>query len=99
MRKLWVVSQCCDMEVELQVEGTTWSSVTYPVHQYQVEQGVQKDIYHPPAHGSGGCHKAPYLAPGDYGASQEYVFLRRTRMVRSREWLWGSTGGTQLSLA
>jgi Xaa-Pro dipeptidase len=68
MRKLWEVSQrCCDMQVELQAEGATCSSVAYKIHKYQVEQGVQKYIYHRPAHGAGSeGHQAPYLALGDY---------------------------------
>jgi Xaa-Pro dipeptidase len=68
MRKLWEVSQrCCDMQAELQVEGATCSSVAYKIHKYQVEQGVQKYIYHRPAHGAGWeGHQAPYLALGDY---------------------------------
>jgi Xaa-Pro dipeptidase len=68
MRKLWEVSQhCCDMQVELQVEGATCSSVAYKIHRYQVEQGVQRYIYHRPAHGAGWeGHQAPYLALGDY---------------------------------
>ena len=52
MRKLWEVSQrTCDMQVELQSEGSTCSSVAYEIHKYQVEKGVQKYIYHRPAHG------------------------------------------------
>ena len=72
MRKLWEVSQrCCDMQVELQVEGATCSSLAYKIHQYQVEQGVQKYIYHRPAHGAGmEGHQAPYLALGDYTVLQ-----------------------------
>jgi Xaa-Pro aminopeptidase len=68
MRKLWEVSQrCCDMQVELQKEGSTCSSVAYAIHKYQVEQGVQKYIYHRPGHGAGTeGHQAPYLALGDY---------------------------------
>jgi Xaa-Pro dipeptidase len=68
MRKLWEVSQhCCDMQVDLQIEGVTCSSVAYPIHKYQVENGVQKYIYHRPAHGEGvEGHQAPYLALGDY---------------------------------
>lgn len=68
MRKLWEVSRnCCDMQVELSVEGVTCSHVAYRIHKYQVEQGVQKYIYHRPAHGAGTeGHQAPYLALGDY---------------------------------
>jgi Xaa-Pro dipeptidase len=73
MRKLWEVSQrCCDMQVELQSEGSTCSSVAYKIHKYQVENGVQKYIYHRPAHGSGvEGHQSPYLALGDYTVLQK----------------------------
>ena len=65
--KLWEVSQrCCDMQVELQSEGSTCASVAYKIHKYQVGNGVQKYIYHRPAHGSGvEGHQPPYLALGD----------------------------------
>lgn len=68
MQKLWGVSQrCCDMQVEMQKEGVTCSSIAYAIHKYQVEQGVQDYIYHRPAHGQGSeGHQSPYLALGDY---------------------------------
>jgi Xaa-Pro aminopeptidase len=68
MRKLWEVSQrCCDMQVELSVEGVTCSSVAYQIHKYQVAQGVQKYVYHRPAHGAGvEGHQSPYIALGDH---------------------------------
>ena len=68
MRRLWEVSQqCCDMQVELQKQGVTCSSVAYAIHQVQVKNGVEKYIYHRPAHGAGvEGHQAPYLALGDY---------------------------------
>lgn len=68
MQKLWEVSQhCCDMQVELQKEGETCSSVAYAIHKYQVAQNVQKYVYHRPAHGEGvEGHQPPYLALGDY---------------------------------
>jgi Xaa-Pro aminopeptidase len=68
MRKLWEVSQhTCDMQVELQKEGATCSSVAYEIHKYQVAQGVQDYIYHRPAHGEGSeGHQPPYLSLGDY---------------------------------
>ena len=67
MQKLWEISQhTCDMQVELQVEGATCSSVAYKIHKYQIDNGVQKYIYHRPAHGEGSeGHQAPYLALGD----------------------------------
>jgi len=68
LQKLWEVSQrCCDMQVELSMEGVTCSSVAYAIHKYQVAQGVQKYVYHRPAHGAGvEGHQAPYLALGDH---------------------------------
>jgi Xaa-Pro aminopeptidase len=68
MRKLWEVSQhTCDMQVELQKEGATCSSVAYEIHKYQVARGVQDFIYHRPAHGEGSeGHQPPYLSLGDY---------------------------------
>jgi Xaa-Pro aminopeptidase len=68
MQKLWEVSgRCCDMQVEMQKEGVTCSSIAFAIHKYQVAQGVQNYIYHRPAHGEGSeGHQRPYLALGDY---------------------------------
>ena len=68
MKKVWtVVRDCCLMQKDLQREGVTCSSVAYPIHKHQVAQGVQKYIYHRPAHGMGmEGHQSPYLALGDY---------------------------------
>lgn len=68
MQKLWEVSQrCCDMQVELSREGSECADVAYPIHTYQVEQGVQKYVYHRPGHGEGSeGHQPPYLALGDH---------------------------------
>jgi len=68
MQKLWEVSQhTCDMQVELQKEGATCSSIAFEIHKYQVAQGVQDFVYHRPAHGEGSeGHQPPYLALGDY---------------------------------
>ena len=68
MRKLWEVSKtCCDMQMQLSVEGVTCSHVAYEIHKYQAAQNVQKFVYHRPAHGAGvEGHQAPYLALGDY---------------------------------
>jgi Xaa-Pro dipeptidase len=67
MQRLWEVSQhTCEMQVELQVEGATCSSVAYKIHKYQVENGVQDYVYHRPAHGEGSeGHQPPYMALGD----------------------------------
>ena len=68
MRKLWTVSRdCCDMQRDLSAAGVTCSHVAYRIHKYQTEQGVEKYVYHRPAHGAGvEGHQAPYLALGDY---------------------------------
>jgi len=68
MRKLWEVSKhTCDIQVDLSVEGRTCSDVAYEIHKYQVAQGVQKYVYHRPAHGSGvEGHQPPYIALGDH---------------------------------
>jgi Xaa-Pro aminopeptidase len=68
MRKLWEVSQrSCDIQVELSAEGTTCSKVAHEILKYQIAQGVQKYIYHRPAHGAGvEGHQSPYIALGDY---------------------------------
>ena len=68
MAKLWEVSKrCCDIQVELSAEGVTCSHVAHRIHEYQVKQGVQRYVYHRPAHGAGPeGHQAPYIALGDY---------------------------------
>jgi len=73
MRKLWEVSQhTTDMQVELSVEGRTCSEVAFQIHRYQVEQGVQKYVYHRPGHGEGvEGHQSPYIALGDHSMLQQ----------------------------
>lgn len=68
MRTLWEVSRrTCDMQMELSVEGVTCSSVAYAIHKHQVEQGVEKYVYHRPGHGEGvEGHQSPYIALGDH---------------------------------
>jgi len=68
MRKLWTVSRnCCDMQLELSVEGVTCSHVAYEIHKYQAREGVERYVYHRPAHGAGvEGHQSPYIALGDY---------------------------------
>lgn len=67
-KKVWTVSRdCCLMQKELSREGVACSTVAYRIHQYQVREGMQKYIYHRPAHGMGmEGHQPPYLALGDY---------------------------------
>jgi Xaa-Pro aminopeptidase len=72
MRKLWEVSRhTCDMQMELSVEGLTCSHVAYQIHKYQVARGVEKYVYHRPAHGAGTeGHQSPYIALGDFTMMQ-----------------------------
>lgn len=52
--------------------GTVCSHVAKAVHDYQVAQGMEKYIYHRPAHGQGSeGHQAPYIALGDTTTLEE----------------------------
>lgn len=68
MEKLWTVNRdSCLMQKELSRKGTPCSEVAYAIHQHQVKEGVQRYIYHRPAHGEGmEGHQPPYLALGDH---------------------------------
>jgi len=67
-KKVWTVSRdCCLMQKDLSREGVACSTVAYQIHKHQVKEGMQKYIYHRPAHGMGTeGHQPPYLALGDY---------------------------------
>lgn len=67
-KKVWTVSRdCCLMQRDLSREGIACSTVAYQIHKHQVKEGVQKYVYHRPAHGMGTeGHQSPYLALGDY---------------------------------
>jgi Xaa-Pro aminopeptidase len=67
-RKVWtVVRDSCLMQKDRSREGVACSTVAYQIHQHQVKEGMQKYIYHRPAHGMGvEGHQPPYLALGDY---------------------------------
>jgi Xaa-Pro aminopeptidase len=67
-KKVWTVARdSCQMQKELSKEGVACSTVAYQIHQHQVKEGVQKYVYHRPAHGMGTeGHQPPYLALGDY---------------------------------
>jgi Xaa-Pro aminopeptidase len=67
-KKVWTVARDgCLMQKDLSREGIVCSTVAYQIHQFQVKQGMQKYIYHRPAHGMGmEGHQPPYLALGDY---------------------------------
>jgi len=52
--------------------GTSCSHVAKVVHDYQVKMGMQKYIYHRPAHGEGmEGHQPPYIALGDFTTLEE----------------------------
>lgn len=89
MQKLWEVSKtCCDMQLALSVEGVTCSHVAYAIHKYQLEQGVQKYVYHRPAHGAGvEGHQSPYIALGDY------TMLRRNMCFSEEPGLYDPENG------
>ena len=87
MQKLWEVSKhCCDMQVEMQKEGVTCSSIAFAIHKYQVEQSVQDYIYHRPAHGEGlgGASAALFGTWRLHGAEEGDDIFRRARIVRSK---------------
>jgi Xaa-Pro aminopeptidase len=67
-KKVWTVSRdSCLMQKDLSREGVACSTVAYEIHKHQVREGVQKYVYHRPAHGMGmEGHQPPYLALGDY---------------------------------
>jgi Xaa-Pro dipeptidase len=66
--KLWqVVTDSVRIQEEESKAGNTCSQVAFKIHQRQVKSGVEKYIYHRPAHGEGmEGHQAPWLALGDY---------------------------------
>jgi Xaa-Pro aminopeptidase len=68
MKKVWTVSRdCCLMQKDLSRAGITCSTVGYQILSHQVKEGMQKYIYHRPAHGMGTeGHQPPYLSLGDY---------------------------------
>lgn len=68
MEKIWSVTRdSCLMQKELSRKGTPCSDVAHAIHEFQVKQGVQKYIYHRPAHGEGmEGHQPPYLSLGDH---------------------------------
>ncbi|WP_420140609.1 M24 family metallopeptidase [Sphingomonas sp.] len=68
MEKVWRTARDgCVMQKDLSRKGTLCSDVAYAIHKMQIDQGMQKYIYHRPAHGSGmEGHQPPYLALGDH---------------------------------
>ena len=70
--KVWQVhTESCLIQQEQSMAGVSCSHVAKAVHDHQVKMGMQKYIYHRPAHGQGmEGHQAPYIALGDFTTLQ-----------------------------
>lgn len=68
MEKVWKTARDgCLIQKDLSRKGTLCSDVAYEIHKMQIAAGMQKYIYHRPAHGEGmEGHQPPYLALGDH---------------------------------
>jgi Xaa-Pro aminopeptidase len=68
MEKLWRATRdACLMQQDLSRKGTPCADVAFQIHDFQVKRGMQKYIYHRPAHGQGmEGHQPPYLSLGDH---------------------------------
>jgi Xaa-Pro dipeptidase len=66
--KVWDVhTETCRIVEREARAGNSCSHVAKAVHDYQVKHGVEKYVYHRPAHGEGmEGHQPPYLALGDF---------------------------------
>ncbi|HYV85261.1 MAG TPA: M24 family metallopeptidase [Patescibacteria group bacterium] len=71
--KVWQVhTDCCRIQAEESAAGVTCSYVAKKVHDHQVANGLEKYIYHRPAHGQGWeGHQPPYIALGDHTMLEE----------------------------
>ncbi len=71
--KVWeVTTESCRIQQEHSAAGVACSHVAKAVHDYQVKMGMQKYIYHRPAHGQGSeGHQPPYIALGDFTTLKE----------------------------
>lgn len=65
--RLWEASlRSCEIQVELQGAGVRANAIAHAIHQYQVDQGLQRYIYHRPSHGLAfEGHYPPFIALGD----------------------------------
>ncbi len=71
--KVWEAhTESCRIQQEESKAGVACSHVAKAVHDYQVKMGMQKYIYHRPAHGEGSeGHQPPYIALGDFTTLEE----------------------------
>jgi Xaa-Pro aminopeptidase len=66
------VTDCIKIQEEEPGAGNTYSNVAFKIHRSQVEQRVEKYIYHQLAHGEGmGEHQVPYSVLGNYTVLEE----------------------------
>ncbi len=65
--KIWeVITESVRIQERESRPGVRCCDVAYKIHQYQIKMGMQKLIYHRPAHGQGmEGHQPPWLALGD----------------------------------
>jgi Xaa-Pro aminopeptidase len=71
--KVWEAhTESARLQQEHSRAGVSCSHVAKIVHDYQVKMGMQKYIYHRPAHGEGmEGHQPPYIALGDFTTLEE----------------------------
>jgi len=71
--RVWEVhTESTRLQQEHSRAGVACSHVAKVVHDYQVKMGMQKYIYHRPAHGEGmEGHQPPYIALGDFTTLEE----------------------------
>jgi Xaa-Pro aminopeptidase len=107
--KIWQVhTDSCRIQAEESAAGVTCSYVAKKVHDHQVANGMQKYIYHRPAHGQGWeGHQPPYIALGDHTMLEEGMIFSNEPGLYAPELgcgynhsdvvLVGAKRGTQLS--
>lgn len=87
--KVWEAhTESCRIQQEQSTPGVACSHVAKAVHDYQVKAGMQKYIYHRPAHGQGmEGHQPPYIALGDF------TTIREGMMFSNEPGLYDAEGG------
>jgi methionine aminopeptidase len=65
--KMWeVMAEGSRMQIEMSKAGTPCQDIAKAVHEYQIENGMQKYLYQRVAHGEGmEGHQEPYIALGE----------------------------------
>ena len=67
MEKMWeVMAESSQMQIRMSSVGTRCQDIAKAVHEYQLQNGMQKFLYQRVAHGEGmEGHQEPYIALGD----------------------------------